>query len=184
MNPDINTILEPNESVGWQGSVNKKVLTISFLFFLAVVLAIGGFFLSQDTIHYTSNGESKEIGGFMIGAVIIGVGLLLSGFSFLSTQAEAYAITAKRVIIKSGLISTDFKSVYFDQIQNIIVDVGLIGKIFGVGSIKIDTGKTKTYSTGGMGRKNGFRTGGIKTKVMYDMLKYTKPPLKSQIFDS
>ena len=43
------------------------------------------------------------------------------------------------------MIGADIRSVYYDQIRSVYVVVGLVGKIFGTGTIKIDTGRTKSY---------------------------------------
>jgi len=172
MNPNINNILESNEKVVWQGIINRKVLITTLIIFLAVTFIIGGIVAAQQTINYTFNEQPKQISGSIAGIAIILIGLLISLFSFFSDIVKNYAVTQKRIIIKSGLIGTDFKSIYFDQIKNIIVDVGLIGKIFSVGSIKIDIGKTETYSTGG----NHNAPSQVRTRTMYDVLKYIDNP--------
>ena len=176
MDPNIENILESNEKVVWQGIVNRKVLVTFLIISLAVTFIIGGILFAQETINYTSNGQPKQISGSVIGIIIIIIGLLMSLLSFFSNIVRNYAITQKRVIMKSGLIGTDFKSIYFDQIKNIIVDVGLIGKIFGVGSVKIDIGKTETYSTGGHRIGGGYSQGQIRTRTMYDVLKHIDNP--------
>lgn len=175
MDPDINTILEPKEKIVWQGIVNRKVLVTFLIISLAVTFTISGVLFAQQTINYTSNGQPKQISGSIIAIVIILIGLLASLLSFFSDIVKNYVITQKRAIIKSGLIGTDFKSIYFDQIKNVIVDVGLIGKIFNVGSIKIDVGKTETYSTGGT--RNAPSQ--IRTRTMYDTLKYVDSPYEA-----
>jgi len=176
MDPNISYMLEPNEQVVWQGVVNRKVLTTFLIISLAITFIIGGILFAQQTINYTSNGQPKQISGSIIGIAIVVIGLLASLVSFFSNIVKNYAITQKRVIIKSGLIGTDFKSIYFDQIKNIIVDVGLIGKIFNVGSVKIDIGKTETFSSGGGRTGSGYNQGQIRTKTMYDVLKHIDNP--------
>ena len=57
----------------------------------------------------------------------------------------------------------------------VVVDVGLIGKIFGTGNVKIDTGKTETYSSGG-GKIGKASYHNIKTRTMYDTLKNIDVP--------
>ena len=176
MDQNISNILESNEKVIWQGIVNRKVLVIFLIISLAVTFIIGGILFAQQTINYSSNGQPKQISGSIIGIAIILIGLLISLLSFFSDIVKNYAITQKRVIIKSGLIGTDFKSIYFDQIKNIVVDVGLIGKIFSVGSVKIDIGKTETYSTGGGRARSGYSQGQVRTRTMYDVLKHIDTP--------
>jgi hypothetical protein len=46
-----------------------------------------------------------------------------------------YAITDKRIIIQKGLVGRDFDSIDYEKIQDISVNVGLIDKFFGTGTI-------------------------------------------------
>jgi len=94
---------------------------------------------------------------------------------FFVNVVKEYGITNKRVIIKSGIIGTDYKSIYFDQIKNLVVNVGLIGVIFKVGTVKIDIGKTETYSSGGV-RIGAIQHHNVRTRTMYDNLKYINQP--------
>src|SRR3989344_767593 len=140
-----------------------------------LILGIISFFLfNKGLINYTKNvnGQisSGQTSGYFIGIIVVSVGLLIILLNFFSKLVTEYAITNKRIIIKSGLIGTDYKHIYFEQINQVIIDVGLIGKIFGTGNLKIDTGKTNTSSTGGIGGNNiGYSR--IQTKTMYDILK-------------
>lgn len=177
MDTNINNILESSEKIVWQGIINRKVLITNLIIFIAVVLIIGGIVFAQQTITYSSNNEeTKQISSSIISIIIIAVGFLIAFLSYFSSIVTNYAITQKRVIIKSGLIGTDFKSIYFDQIKNIIVDVGLIGKIFSVGTIKIDIGKTETYSAGGGRTHSGSSQNQIRTRTVYDYLKHIDNP--------
>lgn len=62
--------------------------------------------------------------------------------------------------------------------KKVEVNVGVIGKIFSVGTVKIDIGKTETYSTGGH-NSQGQQTGSqIHTKTMYTNFTYIGEPYK------
>ena len=50
-----------------------------------------------------------------------------------------YAITDKRIIIRSGMIGIDFKFINYSEIDSVNVKVGLIDKIFHVGDIYINS---------------------------------------------
>jgi len=86
--------------------------------------------------------------------------------AYFSRKVKAYAITSKRTIIKSGLIGTDFQSIVFDQIKNVFVSVGIMGKIFNVGTIKIDLGQTETHTTS----SNNGRSSSTSTNPVYETL--------------
>src|SRR3989344_2716181 len=124
----IDNILERSEHKKWEGRINRKVMITSLIFGLVIVIGISMFFFAKETINYTSNGTPKQISGTLIGAGILIIGLLIVILNFFSQFVVEYAITNKRVVIKSGLIGTDYKSIYFEQINQVVVDVGLIGK--------------------------------------------------------
>lgn len=171
----IDNILESKEQKRWEGKINRKVMVTGLVIGLIIIMGLSAFFFTKETINYTSNGQSKTISGFFIGSIILGLGLLIILLNFFSNFVVEYAITNKRVIIKSGLIGTDYKSIYFEQMTGVVIDVGLIGKIFGTGNLKIDTGKTETYSNGGTNIR-GFQHQRIKTRTMFDVLKNIDNP--------
>jgi uncharacterized membrane protein YdbT with pleckstrin-like domain len=190
MEKETQMILEPGEQVVWEGKINRKVLMFGLITGLIIFGIIAAILFMKESIHFETKGkpEGTDIKGWVAGSVILGVSYLLILWNYFSKIVREYVVTKKRVLFKSGLIGTDFKSVYYDQIQNVIVDVGLIGKIFKVGTVKIDTGKTETYSTGGHAggsrssmnigglRTGGGRTGQIRTRTVYDMLLHIDKP--------
>lgn len=50
-----------------------------------------------------------------------------------------YAITDKRIIIRSGMIGIDFKFINYTEIDSVNVKVGIIDRIFKVGDIYINS---------------------------------------------
>jgi len=80
-------------------------------------------------------------------------------------------------LIKSGLIGADVRSVYYDQIKNINVDVGIIGKILGTGSVLIDTGRIQ-QSRRGMSKPDYDRFANIKTP--YEVYKLVQQRLSTR----
>jgi len=172
---EIQKIIHGAETIKWQGIVNRKVLTTILIIGLVITFALSAGLYIAETIPYSQDGVDKELSGSLVAAIVLGIGLFTNILSYFVNKVKEYAITEKRVIIKSGIIGTDFKSINFDQIKEALVDVGLIGKIFKVGSIKIDTGKTNTYSTGG--GKNS--RGQVKTKTMYSVLKHIDHPYET-----
>ena len=166
----IDNILERSEHKKWEGKINRAVISTLLIIGIIVIVVISAFFFLKETISYTSSGAQKQISGSLIGSGILVIGLAILLLNFFSNFVVEYAVTNKRVIIKSGLIGTDYKSIYFEQISQVVIDVGIIGKIFGTGNLKIDTGKTETYSSGGS-RIGGIHRANIKTRTMYDLLK-------------
>lgn len=85
-------------------------------------------------------------------------------------------MTNKKVIIQTGVIGRDFKLIDYDKMQNIFVDVGIIGKIFGVGTIKIFTGEIGGSNASNYGeiRIGSSRSSGLQPS--YDSLRYISEP--------
>ena len=79
-----------------------------------------------------------------------------------------YAVTNKRIILQSGIIGRDFKSIDYDKIQNVSVNKGIVGVIFNVGNLRIFTGEFETISFGKHGRS--------RTKSKHDILRDISDP--------
>ncbi|MFA6417313.1 MAG: PH domain-containing protein [Patescibacteria group bacterium] len=169
MMPDqqIQTILGGNEKISWRGNVNRTVIGINLVLSLILFLAISGSVYSVDTINYFSNGLSKTMSGSTVASLILIFGLILSFVVFFSNYVKEYVITDKRVLIKSGLIGTDFNSIYFTEIKSANVNVGLLDKILAVGTINVDTGKVASTSD-----KNGVTS----VNTVYDKLLHIDTP--------
>lgn len=171
MDSEIDGILEQKEQVVWKGTINRNVLNARLVISFILAFLVAGFLFSRETINYTSNGMPSSIKGPMVAIVVFALWAAGTLLWYFSGRVKEYALTKKRIIIKSGLIGTDFESVYYTEIKNILVNVGIIGKVFGVGTVKIDTGKTATYSdnTVSYGKRN-TNMGHIRTKTLYAQL--------------
>jgi uncharacterized membrane protein YdbT with pleckstrin-like domain len=170
MTQEIEAVLEPQEQIVWQDVINRKVMTFNLLIALIIVIGISFFFFSQEVINYNSGNVPKTIAGPTVGSFFLVAGLFFSILGFLSNFVKVYIITNKRVLIKSGLIGTDFNSIYFTEVRTVNVNVGLIDKIFSVGTLNIDTGKVETVSSGsGENRRSG-------TQTAYDKLLHVSRP--------
>lgn len=167
---EIAAVLESNESIVWQDVVNRKVIIFYLIISLAIIAGLSAYAFSKEMIEYTSNGALKTIAGATVGLAVLIGGTLLSLIGFFSNFVKKYIITNKRVLIRSGLIGTDFNSIYFTQVRNANVNVGLIDKLFSVGTINIDTGKIETVSSGS--DKN--RTS--QTRTAFDKLLHVNNP--------
>lgn len=151
---EINQILEPKEKLFYDSNPVYKPYLLSSLIAAIIFSAIIGVFAFAFS-------KSIIIGIIILIAGIVG-GIILANMAYSRTH---YAITNKRVIIQSGIIGRDYRSIDYDRMQNISVDVGPLGVMFKVGSIKIFTGELQ--STGG---KNP------QLKPKYDMFKYISEP--------
>ena len=81
--------------------------------------------------------------GLPVGAFLFT--LLQKLFSYSNTR---YGLTNKRVMMRTGFIGTDFKSIDYDKISDIEVTVNLIERAFIVGTIKFFSGRTQNDDGG------------------------------------
>lgn len=154
MNSNLQSILEPQEKIIWQGNVSRKVLSFNLTLWLLIIIAFSIFLFSSS--------ESSNFISYLLFFVL----LITVVIKFLTDYVKVFIITDKRIIIRSGIIGTDYNSIFFTEIKTTNVQVDLIEKIFGVGSINIDTGKIETVTDG----KNNA------TKTAYDKLSYINKP--------
>jgi len=170
-------VLEPKEKIVWEGVINRKVMIFNLVISLLIVSSISIYLFSKQTLNYNFNNVPKTVAGTAVGSIVLIVGLLITVLFFFSNFVKKYVITNKRVLIKSGMIGTDFNSLYFNQIRSANVNVGLIDKIFSVGTINIDTGKIETVQSGtGVNQYGQTRTTFSQTRTAFDKLLHISKP--------
>jgi len=168
MNQEITNILEQSEKIIWQEWINKNVLLFFLISSLIAITAISTIIFSNKTIIF--NASNITLTSYQISIIIFLLGSIISIIKFFSKYVQLYTITNKRLILKSGLIWTDFNSIYFTEIKSINVNVWLIDKIFWTWTINIDTGKTETIVSG----TNEHRS--TKIQTVYDKFLYINNP--------
>lgn len=154
MNSSLQPILEPQEKIIWQGNVSRKVLSFNLALWLVIIIAFSIFLFSSS--------ESSNFISYLLFFVL----LIAAVTKFLMEYVKFFAVTDKRIIIRSGIIGTDYNSILFTEIKTASVRVDLIEKIFGVGTINIDTGKVETISS----KERSI------TQTAYDKLLYINKP--------
>jgi uncharacterized membrane protein YdbT with pleckstrin-like domain len=76
--------------------------------------------------------------------MFIVIGFLTILMPIIRQVTTEMAITNKRVIIKTGLISRDTLEMNLDKVETILVDQSILGRIFGYGTLEIvGTGGTR-----------------------------------------
>jgi len=65
-----------------------------------------------------------------------------------SFSNTAYAYSNKRVMIRTGFIGTDFKTIDYDKISDIEVKVSAIERMYNVGTIQFFSGRTENTDNG------------------------------------
>lgn len=69
-----------------------------------------------------------------------------------------YYVTDRRLIIQSGFVNADITGIYYKDIRNVNLKIGLVDKILGVGDITFDLGEMSAPSR----RRRGMGTAPIR----------------------
>jgi len=119
MSKKIEQILEKDEKILWQGGISRALLGFEiFILFLFLILLVY----------------------WQISWSFVLILLFAAVIYFAYQLIKEFFLTNKRLVLKSGLIGTDFKSVYFNEIKSIDLRVDLIDKIFSIGTINVNIG--------------------------------------------
>jgi membrane protein YdbS with pleckstrin-like domain len=182
MEKEIQTMLESEEKIVWTGKQDFKSAIISGFFISLVLCAIALLiqsFLTGGTC--TINGQpgtpeqcSNMPNYFAYGLFAIATLVLVS--AFINYKVTRYVISNKRLLLKSGWIGADIRSVYYNQMRSVSVNVGIIGKIFGTGTILIDTGMITQTKNGSQTVYDRFSN----IKSPYDIIRMIQERLSSR----
>jgi len=188
MQQEIQTILEDNEKVIKEQKQDLKS-AMAFGILLMLIIAIFAYIFQSILLNPEStcliNGQPSSHeecakGTIYIVFFIYLFALVIPTLFYLNYKVTTYIVTNKRLIVKSGLIGADIRSIYYDQIKSIFVNVGLIGKIFSTGTIMIDTGRISQDNAKTVyDRFSNIKTPYKTYKTIQDFLSNRKESLKS-----
>jgi hypothetical protein len=185
----IEKILEKEEKVLWESkqhipsAVLSTFLASSVVIALAVGLAAIISSFEAQCIPSEQDCTDLSVYFFLLALFMVLHPIITAGARALVAE---YAITTKRIILKGGLVGIDMRSVYYDQLRSAHVDVGIVGKIFGTGTIMLDTGYV---NLGDDNDSKGFdRVGNIKMpyeayKILQETLSNHKESMHSGRLD-
>lgn len=141
--PEFESVKDDDEEILWAGKP-------SFTPYLLNGLGLGVGALIFFSIAYFSFESFRQEAGvkgnnFHLYFGLIPVALFLFEFlkKMLSYSNTSYAYTNKRVMVRTGFIGTDFKSIDYDKISDIEVTVSIVERPFNVGSIRFFSGRTQ-----------------------------------------
>ena len=139
---EINNILHDKEKIVWEAKPHfGNYFTLVSLFgIISLIFLLTGFLGRQS--------NDQIFSGLSIYSLILGfIFLAVTVIRILQYRLLAYALTNHRAIIQYGIIGTDYKSIDFDKIQEINVEVDLLGKIFKTGNIQFKTAGVNVVQT-------------------------------------
>jgi len=142
--PEFESVKDDNEEILWTGKpkfvpfILTGVLTglVTIAFGLIWVFAVKGFYATDDKNSFQFF--------WLIGIIPILQGLYTFLKRLLSFSNTAYGYSTKRIMIRTGFIGTDFKTIDYDKISDIEVTVNLIERMYNVGTIRFFSGRTQT----------------------------------------
>jgi uncharacterized membrane protein YdbT with pleckstrin-like domain len=138
MSPQSATYLEHNLMSGERliasARIHSAVVTVpAFLFAVACVLLLVGLVMGQNGVLLAF------LGGIL--ATLLGPVTLANMIVRATTE---FGLTDKRVIVKSGWLTTQVREMPLGKVETIRVKQGIVGKIFGFGTlVAVGSGGTR-----------------------------------------
>lgn len=144
----IEDVVNDNEKLLWRGKPNAKSYVLANMLKMLPIaliwLVFDGTFIFFIATGMKNGDIPLGILGFIVpffllhlAPVWIWIGKTVKAVR--EARNLEYAITDKRIIIRSGVVGIDFKFINYSEIDSVNVKVGLIDRIFRVGDIYINS---------------------------------------------
>lgn len=173
-----NPALMPDETVLYEGKPKKnafvlnKVLTL--MPFALIWLALDSVILVQMFSH----GAMDNMMFFLIpffALHLMPVWIWLGNTLTANRQWKntVYYVTDRRILIQSGVLSQDLQTIYYKEVRNVRLRIGLVDKMLKVGDLYFDTGmidsKGRTVSKAFLDIENPQEVYRQVQKIIMDM---------------
>lgn len=144
----VEDVLNDDEKVLWRGKPNAKSYVLAAMLKMLPIaiiwLIFDGAFIVGISIGMSHGQIPLSLLGFIIPFFLlhlmpVWMWIINTVKAFKEVKNLEYAITDRRVIIRSGVIGIDFKFVNYTEIDSVNIKVGFIDKIFKVGDIYINS---------------------------------------------
>lgn len=142
--PEFESIKDDNEEILWTGK--PKFIPFIFTGIVGGIFIIGFAIVWIWTAKNWGPGWSNNSPSYfwLFGLIPLVAGLLAFLNKIFSFSNTTYSYSDKRVMMRSGFIGTDFKTIDYDKISDIEVTVSVVEKLYNVGTIRFFSGRTKT----------------------------------------
>jgi uncharacterized membrane protein YdbT with pleckstrin-like domain len=122
------------EAVTYRGHLHWKVVFWPGV--IAVVFdALGIYLLWRAT--FGGSAEEKSSAMLLVGAGSILIGIVPFAMAQIKRASSEFAVTNKRVIVKTGLIKRDTVEMFLHKIESVSVDQSVAGRMLGYGSLAL-----------------------------------------------
>ena len=144
----IEDVVSSNEKILWRGKPNAKsyvmAAMVKMLPIALIWLIFDGTFIFFITNGMVNGDIPLSILGFIIPFFLLHLAPVWIWIGHTVKAAREvrnleYAITDKRIIIRSGVVGIDFKFINYTEIDSVNVKVGIIDRIFRVGDIYVNS---------------------------------------------
>lgn len=128
MSKVMSQVLEPGEKIIWEGNISRILIGFQIFITLIILTFLAIFFrpLTQSLLF---------------------VLVSLSALYFAYQLIQKFILTDRRLLIRTGLIGADFRSIYFTEVRSADVRVDLIDKIFNIGTLSVNIGLVASSGT-------------------------------------
>lgn len=143
--PDFASVIQPGEEILWRG----KPVFWPFVLHAVPMLAFGaawgtfdGALLSKAFLAAQGDFDPFLLAFALIHGFPAWGSLLYAAYLVLVHKSTLYAYSNRRLLLRSGVVGTRFKSIDYDRIQELDVTVGIFERFFGVGTVRAYAGRS------------------------------------------
>ncbi len=107
----------------------------------------------------------------LVGVALIpalGVGIIVIVVTILDQRNRIYTITNHKVMVKWGIISRNTKEVAVRDVRNINMSQGILGRIFGIGTVAVASAGTGTVDVTFFGTNNPMTVRDLVRQIKED----------------
>ena len=145
---NIDDVVDSNEKVLWRGKPNSKSYVLAAMLKMMPIALIWLIFDGTFIFFISKGMKEGSIPLVLLGFIVpffllhlapVWIWIWKTVKATREVKNLEYAITDKRIIIRSGVVGIDFKFINYTEIDSVNVKVGIIDRIFRVGDIYINS---------------------------------------------
>ena len=142
-----------------------------------VLILIGGVVLFGFQLTMSTDGFLGVLRtlAFLAGLILMVVGVLWVGYSYVQWWVEDYAVTNQKVVKVAGLLSKRTSGAGLEKINDVVMEQGPLGRILGYGTLKVATASDSSdlvYET--MRAPADFRRAMLDQKMVFEQADATQ----------
>lgn len=143
LNYEVNPLVE-GETLIWKAKPKKSVFIINKALFMAPFAIL---WLAIDSTFIIGIFKSGAMGSMLFFIIPFFLLHLMPVWIWLGNIITAnrkwknttYYVTDKRIIIENGFVSGNFQTIFYKDLTNVSLRIGVIDKLLGVGDIYLET---------------------------------------------